>query len=255
MEDISRETYQQFIERYIFTFSKSYVDSATCANFVKQKKNRDIQLTLSYLTRFDSYKKMCKYNLLWKHPYLIRETIESVRDTIANDMSDEDIVQIAELSFIIAQKKFNEELGIPFKNYLYHYYKWIFVGELKKCLWKTPISTDAPVHSIINNDRIESENYDKRTIEKNLDTISNNHLFNKSENQLVEDSIDWRWVSGETASWAFQDLSPHERNLIKLRYVDEMTWKEIAQMLCMDEQRIKEIANSAINKIKQALEE
>jgi RNA polymerase sigma factor (sigma-70 family) len=250
-----REEFDQFLQRYLYTLSKTYVDSNDCASFVKQKKNRDIQLTLSYLTRYDSYKRLCKFNLLWKHPYIIKETVESVRDTLANDMEDEDIAQTIEISFYTALSKFDPDRGVPLKNYLYHYFKWIFVNDIRKNMWKAPVTDIPSINAIFDGSYIENDRINPQLVIKNLENISDKPITDKAPNELLTEDIDWKWVDGETTGWMFECLSPYERLILKKYYVDETNWREISEELGVDINRLKSIMGGIMTKLRKNIEE
>lgn len=256
--DTSRELYDDFIERYIYTFSQSFVPVSQCASFVAQRKNRDLQQAITYLTRYSSYKKLCKRYQLHTRLDIVVQAISSVRETIANDMNDCDIIQIAEIAFLQAQKKYSPERGIPFKNFLYHYYKWLFVNELKKNLWHAPIAEASSSH-IINGLPEERDlanayyqSYD--VLEKNLGELSFSHSEFKSKDVLTANTIDHNWIDGTTCSWVVADLDPMERLILKKVYVDEISIRKVAQELGYYPTMIKNIIDGAKEKILNNLE-
>jgi RNA polymerase sigma factor (sigma-70 family) len=253
-QEEARAEFDVFLQRYLYMLSPNIVDSIDCASFVKNKKNRDLQLTLSYLTRFESYKKLCKFNLLWKHPYVVKETVDSVRETLANDMEEEDIRQTIEVSFMTAFSKFDMDRGVPLKNYLYHYFKWIFVNDIRKNMWKAPIAVDPQITSAFEGTWIENDRAEMKQIVKNIDKISTEHPANQSQNQLLTESIDWKWIDGE-CGWVFQCLSPHERLILKKYYVDETNWREISEELGVEQNKLKAIVAGIHSKLKKAMED
>ena len=51
------------------------------------------------------------------------------------------------------------------------------------------------------------------------------------EEMLGPERIDEFWVAGDTATYPFSTLSPHERQLLRWRYVENMKASEIAHMI------------------------
>jgi hypothetical protein len=250
-----REDHNKFLERYLFTLSPTFVEPVDCAKFLVQKRNRDLQLLVSYLTRFNSYKKYCKFHKLHKVFHLVIDTVSSVRETIANDMEDDDINQCIETAYYISASKFNPERGVPFPNFLYHYYKWTFLGELKKCLWHTPIATIPQITNLFDGTFEENERAELKPIQDNIDVISFSHKEFNSNNVLTNDKIDFNWVGGSTCSWLFESLTELERLVLKKAFVDEMSVRGIAQEMGVTSVIIKSIIEKCKATIQANLEE
>jgi len=252
--DTNRELYDDFIERYVYTFSQTFVPVSQCASFIVQRKNRDLQQAITYLTRYSSYKRLCKRYQLHTRLDIVVQAVSSVRETIANDMDDCDIMQITELAFLQAQKKYSPERGIPFKNFLYHYYKWLFVNELKKNLWHTPIADGSSSYIFNGKPEKEDDNIDYDALANNIDDLSFSHSEFKSTNVLTANTIDHNWIEGKTCSWLMADLDPMERLILKKVYIDEISIRKVAQELGYYPTMIKNIIDGIKEKIATNLE-
>lgn len=251
--DSKRELYDDFIERYLFTLSNSYIPVAKCASFVSQRKNRDLQQTITYLTRYNSYKRLCKRFQLHTRLDIVAQAISSVRETIANDMEDDDISQIAELAFYQAQSKYKPDRGIPFKNFLFHYYKWLFVNELKKNLWHVPVSNVPSIVDEFDGSYTEDNIRHISYIAKNIDSISFKQVEFESKDVILSDNIDYTWVVGETCSWVVKDLDLLERLVLKKIYVDELSIRKVAEELGFYPRMIKNMVDNCKVKIREAM--
>lgn len=98
-------------------------------------------------------------------------------------------------------------------------------------------------------------NYDK-SLEyiKNKRSVSES-LYNfipgqKSNNVYSNDFFDTKWFNGITCTYPFTTLTPFERRIIKMYYVDNMMDKEIASVFGLHCLYIMRRRNKAIDKLK-----
>ncbi len=143
----------------------------------------------------------------------------------------EDVLQDVQLSFLFTAKIYNEKytsenVENPFDYFLSFYFPYI----LKK-------------------NTIDKLNNEPLTSFYTGFHRAGSELATTTEEAVFDEEINDNWVSGDTCNEEFFLLTEEERRLLKLRYVDEMTLQEIADL----EKKAKSTISRKIKRVKKKI--
>lgn len=136
-------------------------------------------------------------------------------------LSENEIMEDLKILFMTLAKRY-KPMNKSFCGYLYNAYCFEVARHIKKF-------TENPANIHYRNS--EYEDYIQRT---SVDEIMSNDL--PLEDRLFEDASgipDSSWISGETCSEAFQELSPYERKLLIKYYLEDYNDRQIAEKFGM----------------------
>jgi RNA polymerase sporulation-specific sigma factor len=179
-------------------------------------------------------------------------------------VSKDDLLQVGLMGLFAASKNYNPDLKVKFNTYATYY----ILGEIKKELRKQSlIRLNKEIYRIIR--------YLKQHQEQNLEEIAR-ALNTSRENVLIAYSFQEQILSldreipqhqeGEFMDLvssgddrksqvldAVEDLEPEQREIIKLRYFQNYTQAEVAEILKKNQSKISRMESRALMKMRKIL--
>ena len=141
--------------------------------------------------------------------------------------------------YIMMKVKDNEETQEIFQTVFrkLHQSRCQYKSEMPVLPWLFTICKN----SIIDNRRMLTKKQEHFTSTDNIESMADKHQINTSDQGQVED------VPG------FSTLNKKEQEVIKLKYTEQLDFKEISERLGYSEANSRKISSRAINKLKRLL--
>lgn len=166
-----------------------------------------------------------------------------------NPFDRDDLVQAGMMGLLDAARKFNMEKGVAFSSFAVPY----ILGSIKKELAKqNAIKLDYRTRKIIDKLKNGDKPLEKIAEEENtsIENVIIASSFMEKVHYLKEEEIDNiadnSWYNMINAS----ELDQTERKILKMRLINNMTQKEIAQVLAINQssvcRKLKTIANKVL---------
>jgi RNA polymerase sigma factor for flagellar operon FliA len=196
-------------------------------------------------------------------------------------LSEDDLVDIGMIGLSDAIEKFDPKVGVKFETYAYTRIRGCIIDEIRKLdnlprsarnkiglldkarsRIENEIGDKAQSWKIADEVGISVEEYEKilklekesKTISFNLNVGENIELGEliKSEDKNPEETLFENEIKQAIVE-ELKKLSERERLVIVLYYYEELTFKEIAEILKLSESRVSQIHSEAMNKIRNSL--
>jgi RNA polymerase sigma factor (sigma-70 family) len=156
-----------------------------------------------------------------------------------NSISDEDLEQeLIEALLTLAKRYRKKGTKKNFAGYLYNSFRFQIYRQLMKTI-KDPLSFASALNIPYDDDENITE-----LVEPSLNFIERERLIDMEENELGTN-----WIYGITASDLFDDLTPFDRLILKLYYIDGLHDYEIAKRSGFHRNWIYRKRHDAIQKI------
>lgn len=153
----------------------------------------------------------------------VDEVMNGISYMVTRYGDEEDVRQTVQMSFLHCVDKYERKGPIPFSGYIYNYMFYILQKNVEVFLidqngrHSFPLYTDDVVSSAFMPDGMDPSY-----------AATNTPLTTALEDLLGPDEIDEYWVVGDTAMFPFDLLTPHQRQLLKWRYIDNIKASQIA---------------------------
>lgn len=156
--------------------------------------------------------------------------VHQMRKSITDRFGKEELSQVVYLSFYEVLNRFDPSRKVPLEKFIYIYFPYIFTAE---------VTNLAGPRQILNKPNLaeEPEEGEGEDIE------------------IAIADIDYRWVSGETCDEPFSCLTPLERKLLYLIYIEQNTQEEIASEMRYHFSSIKRKKQEVLEKLQKRTEE
>jgi hypothetical protein len=193
------------------------------------KQSTDINRTLRYLT----------------HSAAANE-VHEMRMSLIDMFGEEELNQVIYLAFLETINRFDPARGVPLEKFIYNYYPYIL---------ETEINNIASPRQMLNSTSVNKPNAPNEDWYSDVHTEKDG-LPSPGHFEFFEDvEIDYRWIDGETCGEPFICLTPLERKLLVMIYVDKATHEEIGDVMGYHFSSIKRKKNEILGKLQQHLEE
>lgn len=151
----------------------------------------------------------------------VRKKLQHIQDCLS-DMGDDDLLQELRILFLNQAKRY-QKTNRNFGAYIYNSYRFAIKNWIKQSQKKE----EPYVHLMgqmvrIAEDRIEDEH-------GFVDV--DDSIFAKAPMMVLDEELGNSWVRGLTCGDEFKDLTPLQRLIIKLNYIDGMPDGKIADMM------------------------
>lgn len=212
------EVFRNFLEKYVTLLSTGYFDL----------RDYDIkQFLCLYLGDATLRDKVRKDKLNFKAYEEVDSVIGGIVFMVRRYNDEYDVRQTVNMTFVERVLKYKRMGAIPFSGYLYRN----FFYSLKKNV-DTLLIDQNGLHSfpLITDDSVGSS-FEMGDPESTAGGIHEKpDFFAKGIEEMMDvESIDEYWVLGETCAFPFNQLTRHERQLIKWRYIDGLRPNKIAE--------------------------
>jgi RNA polymerase primary sigma factor len=185
---------------------------------------------------------------------ILQENIKYIK-FIASDMGydrNEDLIQIGRISLFDSYNKFDPSFNVPFSKYA-----GVNIRNAMKSYLSSFSRTIYLPRNIVEQE-LKKEPEDR---EFNFKIISTENKMYDEESETIENILfEPEKEESNYSEWEImklnneiKKLSKKEREIIKLRIDDEMSFQKIGQKFNLSKQRIEQIQKNAINKIKNIL--
>lgn len=192
----------------------------------------------------DCRKKLVKNRLFSEDTTTMAHLAAGMICHLCQDISQDDIMQELITLFIVLAKRYKKKgKNLFFGGYLYSSYKY----ELYRRILM--LTTDPLVHRADMN----LEYYDESYMNDEEMVLDEPCIYTNEPVMVIDDDLGNSWVRGLTCTEAFEDLSPTERLILKLKYYDNLTDIEISQRMGLHRNTIRAHRLKAIDKIKYQL--
>ncbi len=220
--------------------------------------------------------------LIKKYAPLVKYIADRISIRLPPNISRDELISAGIVGLLDAIEKFDPEMGIKFQTYAEHRIKGTILDELRKMDW-VPRSIRKDVHQIENTilaleSRLGREPEDHEVAEeigvdidsyykmidraKGISLLSLNEImpdgsiprYTKQVSNLPSpfEELRLKELKGVLAK-ALEGLQKKEQLVISLYYYDELTLKEIAEVLDLTESRISQIHSKAIVRLRARL--
>ena len=185
----------------------------------------------------------------------LRLTAEKIQ-YLYSDVPKEELMQYALIGLFTLAKRYNPKNNMPsFHMYADRAFHFHFHNEIS-----VQINDPAAMHHTVSFDEHEHLMIDDESavlFEKALRRAEHQSKVKKMNTLCVQadqdpfdiSSLDLNWINGATCGYEFNKLSPFERNIIKMYYVNNMTDEKIANHFGMVRETITRKRNAAKKKI------
>lgn len=153
----------------------------------------------------------------------VNQVMDGITFMVTRYGDEEDVRQTVQMSFLHCIEKYERKGLIPFSGYIYNYMFYILQKNVEVFLIDQlgrhtfPLYTDDSVSSSFTPEGAEYS-----------PTNATVGIEFQLEDLLGPDEIDEYWVMGDTAIFPFDELTVHQRQLLKWRYVDNIKASQIA---------------------------
>ncbi len=175
--------------------------------------------------------------------------IQGIKFMVCRYNNEDDVRQTINMTFLKVVSIYKYMPPVPFSGYLYRN----FFYRLKKVVDELLIDENG-LHSfpLVTDDSVGSsfESPDPSSIHETAVSFAP-----EMEDLLSIIGIDEYWVLGESASYPFNLLTVHERQLLKWRYVDGLRPNKIAEKTSDHPNTCRQHIKAITNKLKDLLEE
>ncbi|MDR2023934.1 MAG: FliA/WhiG family RNA polymerase sigma factor [Hungatella sp.] len=237
---------------------------------IKYKRTKDIKI---------------KHELVMRYLYIVRSIAVQMRDVYVSFTQLEDIVNEGVIILMRGIEKFDLEMNVKFETYVSKRIRGMIVDMARKQDWiprsvrKNAKEMDQAMAELSNRlgrfpSSKEIADYMNISLAKYQDSLGKTGIYSViSLNMILEDRSDDKKSAQipaidekeqpeayylqeelkETVIRAINNLKENEQKVITLYYIEELSMKEIAQVMNVSEPRISQIHASAIRKLKLSL--
>lgn len=174
---------------------------------------------------------------------VVQEALRGVTYQVNRYADREDVDQTVKMAFLHCVQVYKRQGEIPFSAYLYSYFFYVL---------KKQVDT-----SLIY--QLGRKSYPLRDPEEDWDEEDSSPIgfpippTPGADELMGAETIDELWVSGETAFGPFADLTVHERQLLKWRYIDGERASAIARRVVENPNAIRDGLSRVKTKVREAV--
>jgi len=225
-----------------------------------------------------------KRKIMEKYIGLVRYVIKRL-NMIAPDLLDErDLMNIGMLGLSEAIDRFDYKKGVKFETYAIPRVKGMILDELRKIDWaprslrekskqlreiihqlENELGREASSTEILKNIPLSEKEYGEISnainnsvivsLDKPLNGESNGNLYDMISSEEVDDPFEQTNTTQmkEILIEAIEKLPEKQRLVIALYYYEELTFKEIGNLLKVSESRVSQIHSEVLQKLRQEI--
>lgn len=225
------EIYEPFLKKYYRLVRDGLL------NFKDRDSRKFVGL---FIEDADCRKKLVKSRLFSEDTTTMAHLAAGMVSHLCEDIPNDDMMQELTTLFMVLAKRYKKKgKNLFFGGYLYNSYKY----ELYRRILM--MTTDPLVHRADFNLEYHDENYIN-----DEDILEEPSIYTTEPVMVIDDDLGNSWVRGLTCTEVFEDLSPTERLILKLKYYDNLTDIEISQRMGLHRNTIRAHRLKAIDKIK-----
>tara|TARA_R110000868_G_scaffold124843_6_gene329807 strand:+ start:69 stop:770 length:702 start_codon:yes stop_codon:yes gene_type:complete len=211
-------------------------------------------------------------DLVRQHSSIVLKIAKNMKRKLPSSVEFEDLVQSGFVGLIEASKSFKSDMGAKFETYASIRIKGSMLDDLRKNSWNTREAiknikqVGAAICAVEQRTRrqasptdvadelgVNIEEYNKLCYDINICSISSIHdLIESNIINVHEESpedIAEADSSKKKIRAVLEQLPERERILLSLYYIEELTFKEVGEVLDITEARVCQIHAAAISKI------
>jgi len=215
--------------------------------------------------------------LVRQHTPLVVKIAKSMKRKLPSHIELNDLLQSGFVGLIEANKKFKSDKGAKFETFASIRIKGAIIDDLRKNSWGNRGSILGAKELADATSRIEQRNkrpataeevaaeleitleeYDKLCQRVNLGAVQNmDRLEELNRLPGTEDSPEDALIHEdltENIKKILETCSERDRQLLSLYYIEELTFKEVAEVLSLTEARVCQLHAAAVAKIKRRLD-
>lgn len=231
-----------------------------------------------------------KHKLMLGYVWLVKYVLQQMSLPIGSILTDEDYFNIGILGLHEAIERFETGRGVKFESYAIPRIKGMVQDELRRLDWlsrtarkkasefmqagdslRSEMGRDVSPEEIIKQLNISPEQYNTylaaAAAARASMSLSESHTYFSEDEEvdILQETSDESQISPLSAmeneerltflTSYIQSLSERKRVVISLYYYEELTFKEIGQVLNVSESRVSQIHTQVINELRKRLDE
>ncbi|MFH1231298.1 MAG: FliA/WhiG family RNA polymerase sigma factor [Planctomycetota bacterium] len=245
---------------------------------MEQVKKNPVEMKELWKKYKRTHKKQYRNTLIKHYMPLVRSVAEKLRMRLPNCVDIEDLTSAGVFGLTDAIKLFDLKRGIKFETYCLNRIRGSMLDELRSLDWvprlvrtkehqlgkvcynmEKRFGRPPTPYEIINELKVSLGDYNKLEKEASVTNIllcnykkpatsegdKNNGLFDLIEDENASEKFN-QMVLHDVVEYIKHSLSEKEKQVLELYFYDELTMKEIGDVLDISESRVSQIFNSVI---------